>query len=423
MTDPRLSRRDLVRGAAGGLLAATASSLASASPDAEPVRVAVVGTGARGCDLVRALTTIPSCALVAICDDYAPHLDQGVRYAGPGTKTYDNYHHMLNDSHPDAVVIAVPLMLHHEVAVAALNAGCAVFCEKTMCPTLDQSNDLVRRVEESGAVFQVGLQRRANLIYQQAASLVKTGALGTISAIKAQWHRHHSWRRPVPVPKSDPRWTELEHRLNWRLRKATSGGLMAELGSHQVDVASWLLGHAPKRVIATGGIDHWRDGRDVADNVFATLEFDGPDGTTVRMAWSSLCDNAYEGASELVLGTRGTLFLTPTKGLFFREAVADDPRSGPAMLGAVALTAGKTLKMASSPWAHRGEPVEIDNVQGDDTRDQLISFVDHVRRRDTVTLCDARAGHANTLAVVLVNEAIESGEAAVRPPNFDLTPA
>jgi predicted dehydrogenase len=195
---------------------------------------------------------------------------------------------------------------------------------------------------------------------------------------------------------------------------------MAELGSHQIDVASWLLGGSPRRAIATGGIDHWRDGRDVADNVFAVLEYDRPDGTTTRVAWSSLCDNAYEGASELILGTRGTLFLTPTKGLFFREAVADDPRSGPSMLGAAALTAGKTLKMASSPWAHRGEPVEIDNVRGDETRDQLISFIDHVRRRDPVTLCDVRIGVANTRAVVMVNDAMASGQAVERPPNAEL---
>ena len=53
---------------------------------------------------------------------------------------------------------------------------------------------------------------------------------------------------------------------------------------------------------------------------------------------------------------------------------------------AAVLTAGKTLKMSNSPWAHRGEPQEIDLLQSDDTRDELVSFLDHVRRRDRATL-------------------------------------
>ena len=56
------------------------------------------------------------------------------------------------------------------------------------------------------------------------------------------------------------------------------------------------------------------------------------------------------------------------------------------------VTSGKTLKLSNSPWAHRGEPLEIDNLLGDDTRDELVSFLDHVRRGDPATICDAREG-------------------------------
>ncbi|HEX8203212.1 MAG TPA: Gfo/Idh/MocA family oxidoreductase [Isosphaeraceae bacterium] len=422
------TRRDFVRGASGVLLAAGAAAGGDeATP--EPVRVAVIGTGARGCDLIRSLTTIPGADLVAVCDDYPPHLQEGARYAGPGARAFDDLRRLLDAAKPRAVVIAVPLPLHHRMAVAALEAGCDVFCEKTMCFRLDEAADLARRVTEAQRVFQVGLQRRANAVYQQAAALVRAGALGQVSAITCQWHRNHNWRRPVPVPRTDPKWPALERRLNWRLYRASSAGLMAELGSHQLDVATWVLGATPRRVVASGGIDYWRDGRDVPDTIVCIYDYElptppsapgaksgSPAPYTVRVTYSSLCNNAYEGASELILGTRGSLFLTPTQGLLYREQGPDDAvwtRSAPD--DAAVLTAGKTLKLSNAPWARRGEPIAIENVQGDDTRDQLVSFLDHVRRRDVRTLCDVAEGLRNTATVLMANQALDSGQAVDYP--------
>jgi hypothetical protein len=137
----------------------------------------------------------------------------------------------------------------------------------------------------------------------------------------------------------------------------------------------------------------------------------------VRVTYSSLCNNAYEGAAELVLGTRGSLYLTSDKGLFYREKLPDDPgwlQPGNTENAAL-LTAGKTLKMSNSPWAHRGEPLEIDLADSDDTRDQLVSFLDHVRRRDRATICDVHTGLADAATVLMANQAIESQTAVAYP--------
>jgi len=327
---------------------------------------------------------------------------------------------------PQAVVIAVPLYLHYQVASDCLAAGIDVFCEKTMCHTIDDARKLADEVASARRVFQVGLQRRANPIYRQAAAMVESGVLGQITAVKAQWHRHNNWRRPVPVPKGDADWSRLERKLNWRLYREYSGGLMTELGSHQLDVVNWLLGTTPKRVMASGGVDYWRDGREVADNVFCLYEYDIPPAAasageatslkphTVRVTYSSLCNNAYEGASELVMGTKGSLYLTSGKGLFYREKQPDDvawsaKKSAGDDENAAVVTSGKTLKLSNSPWAHRGEPLEIDNLIGDDTRDELLSFIDHVRRGDPATICDAREGLRDTATVLSANQSIDEG--------------
>ena len=419
MTPPASDRRRFLLGSSaltlGSLTLGSAAVGANSAddPDLEPVRVAVVGCGSRGSDLIRALTTIDGAALVGICDDYTPHRERGRTLAGPNVPAFEDLAAMLRDSGPTALVIATPLDRHFAMCQAATTAGCAIYCEPLIGQTLAEAVELTRLIARAGTIFQVGFQGRANAIYDQAEAMVAAGMLGSIVAIECRWHRHDDWRRPVPVAKSDPRWAELDRRLNWRLYRASSAGLLAELAGHQLDVAYRLLGGPPRRVVGSGGIDHDRDGREVADNVFCTYDHevipppDQPGPTrTVRVTVSTLLANAYEGASETVLGTKGTLFLTPTKGLFYREATADDPQ--------VIITSGKTQKLANDPWTHRGKPFEID-ATGDDTRAALIAFLDNVRRRDPATICPAPTGLLNTATILIGNESIREGRAVTFP--------
>jgi predicted dehydrogenase len=406
---------------AGAALAASGVGRAEDSP----VRVAVIGTGARGSDLIRALTTIDGVELMGVCDDYAPHLEQGAKYAGPQAKTFSDYRKLLDELKPQAVVIAVPLYLHYKIAADCLSAGCDVFLEKTMCFTVDEAKKLAAQVASSKCVFQVGLQRRANAIYKQAQAMVAAGMIGQVVSIKAQWHRNNSWRRPIPVPKGDVSWLKLERKLNWRLYKAYSAGLMAELGSHQMDVANWLLGTHPKRVFASGGIEYFRDGREVYDNISCLYEYELKDAKgqpyTVRANYTSLCNNAYEGAAELILGTKGSLYLTSAKGLLFQEkgtdVVAWEGGKTAADANAAVVTAGKTLKLSNDPWAHRGTPIEIDIAEGNDTRDELVSFVDHVRRQDAKTICDVTVGLVDCATILMANQSVETGSWVEYPNN------
>jgi hypothetical protein len=159
----------------------------------------------------------------------------------------------------------------------------------------------------------------------------------------------------------------------------------------------------------------------VPDNVFCIYEYEaqgsGGKPRTIRVTYSSLCNNAYEGASELALGTRGSLFLTSTKGLFYREKLPEEAawlKPGDPDNAAI-LTAGKTLKMSNSPWAHRGEPLEIDLLESDDTRDELVSFLDHVRSHDRATICDVHEGLRDAATILMANEAIATGMPVAYP--------
>lgn len=406
-----MNRRDFLGKSAVYTLAGMALPINSFSSET-PVRVAVIGTGGRGTDLVRKLSTIERAEIVAVCDDYAPHLERGGEAAGAQAIRYQSYQALLKKESPDAVVVAVPLHLHYEVCNDAIEAGSAVFCEKTMCYSVEEAQALAKLVKSKGAVFQVGLQRRASAIYRQAKAMVDTGMLGKILSIKAQWHRNGDWRRPVPVTREHADWQQLERRLNWRLYWPYSQGLMTELGAHQMDVANWMLNATPTSVMASGGTDYWKDGREVYDNVYCMYQYDLTDADgkpySARATYSSIQSNAFEGASELIMGTKGTLLLTEQTGLFYKEQNVDTAAAQTnADEAAATITAGKTLYLNNDPWARRGKPFEI-SANSNSTRDELIAFLDNVQRDDPETICDVEEGLKNTATVLAGNKAIAS---------------
>jgi predicted dehydrogenase len=413
-------------------LGVTAAAPRAANADDPPVTIAVIGTGARGCDLIRALTTIDAVRIVAVCDTYGLHRERGWQYAGPLAQAFDDADKLFAAVRPQAVLIATPPVTHRDLCLAAMERGSAVYCEKTLGTTRAAALEIAAAVEEHKAIFQVGLQRRANAIYRQAAAMVQTGMLGRITAIKCQWNRHHDWRRPVPVARTHPDFVEYDRQLNWKLYRATSQGLLGELGSHQLDVANWVLGAPPRSVIGVGGTDYWKDGREIADNITCVYDYlvvpppspRGmvlPQGVTndpysVRMSYASLQNNAYEGASELILGTKGTLLLTDRKGWLYREPVPEEIAWSPrAEQQAAIVASGKTLKLSNDPFAHRGTPFEID-ASGDDTRDALRSFLDHVRQGDPQTLCPVVDGVVNTTTVEIGSQSMDR-DARVYYPN------
>jgi predicted dehydrogenase len=312
-----VTRREFLKSAAALAAASTlpgagAPAVLSAQSLGNPVRYGVIGTGTEGCTLLRFLTTIPEGRCIATCDIYPPNLKKGVETIGTNPDTYEDYRKMLERKDLEAVLIATPLNLHAQMVVDVLNAGKHVFVEKTMYFKEEEGGEIRKAAtDHPKQVLQVGLQRRSSVLYQVAMEMIRKGALGKIMFVRAQWHRNNNWRRPVPDPK-------YERLINWRMYKEYSGGLLAELASHQIDVANWAIGGEPVSVVATGGINYWKDGRETCDNVEAIYEY--PEGK--KLLWSSILYNAHLEFNEQIMGDRGTLIITLGKGMYYHEAVA-----------------------------------------------------------------------------------------------------
>jgi predicted dehydrogenase len=318
-----ISRRDFLKTATAVAAAsalprvAAPAILANASPN-NTVNYGMIGTGTEGCTLLKFLATIPEGRCLATCDIYPPNLKKGVETIGSNPQTYEDYRQMLERKDLDAVMVVTPLNLHAQMVVDALSAGKHVFVEKTMYFKEEEGDQIRKEVEEHPKqVLQVGLQRRSSALYQVAMEMIRKGALGKVMFVRANWHRNSNWRRPVPDPK-------FERLINWRMYREYSGGLLAELASHQMDVGNWAIGAEPASVVATGGIDYWKDGREVCDNIQAVYEYPGGQ----KFMWSGVLFNEHYQFEEEIMGDQGTLVITLGKGMYFREPAAKVSQAG-----------------------------------------------------------------------------------------------
>ena len=292
---------------------------------------------------------------------------------------YEDYHELLARDDLEGVVIALPLHLHAPVAIDALRAGKHVLTEKLMAHSVGQCKDMSRVAQQTGLHLATGHQRHYSILYDNAVDTIRRGLLGDLHFIRAQWHRGNlpgrdSWAPPLldqlrkdfaniekrlEGAKSGSEYDTLRQRkellasqlldetvdaekwgyqsrtldngqersafeelVRWRLWNRTGGGLMAELGSHQLDAASIFISAMradgqkvmPLSVAGVGGRHIFPLDRDTEDHVYCTYEFPAPgfeedSNKKICVTYSSINGNGYGGYGEVVMGTKGTMIL------------------------------------------------------------------------------------------------------------------
>src|SRR5690606_26714414 len=260
------------------------------------IKLGVIGTGGRGSGLISILNEINGIDVVAVCDVLDFRLKNGLSRTNNKAKPYTDYKEFLKSDEINAVLIATPFNSHSQIAIDAIDAGKHVYCEKTMAKGFEGINALMSKVSNSNLIFQTGHQYHSSRLYKHIVELIKSGEIGDIASFECQWNRNGNWRRHVPDP-------SLERAINWRMYREYSGGLVAELCSHQIDFISWVLGENPKKIMGTGGIDFWKDGRETFDNVHLLFEY--PSG--VKATFQCLTNNSLNDYQIKVLGSKGTI--------------------------------------------------------------------------------------------------------------------
>src|SRR5947209_255101 len=150
------------------------------------VRIAVVGSGYIGQEHARAIRAHPEAELALVVGTPRSAAAVGRVAAGMGAGASTDYAAALADRSIEVIYLCTPNRLHAEQAVAALEAGKHVFCEKPLCTTLDDCHRLIEAVERSGRQFMVGHSGRFQPIHVALKQMVQAGLRGEPCLCEAQ---------------------------------------------------------------------------------------------------------------------------------------------------------------------------------------------------------------------------------------------
>jgi len=332
----KISRRDFLKSSASaGLGMALAQTTLGRSSQAmrgekkypEELKVAVIGAGAQGRVLIESCLRIPAIRIIAVCDIWEYSQQYASNYLkkyGQTANIYEDYLDMLSiEKNLDAVIVATPDWVHAEQANSCLEAGLHVYCEKEMSNSLAKARTMVQTARRTGKLLQVGHQRRSNPRYIHAIERLihEKNLLGRVNVAYAQWNRAKSdllgWPEKYTMSQEKLEkygYGSMTEFRNWRLFKKYSGGPIVDLGSHQIDLFSWVFGVNPRSVVASGGVDYYRNW-EWYDNVMSIYEFETKKGTA-RAFYQVQTTTAHGGFYEAFMGENGSLQISevPQRG-------------------------------------------------------------------------------------------------------------
>jgi len=280
------------------------------------------------------LLAIEGIQLTAIVDIWPYARTYGQRYLktlGHPVRTYENYEELLaNEKDLQAVIVATPDFWHAPITNGCLKAGLHVYCEKMMSNTIEGARSMVQTMRETGKLLQIGHQRRSNPRYLFALNRLIRAAklLGRLTAAQAQWNRaataDFGWPKHTDMTAEQLAkygYTDMHQFRNWRWFKGLGGGPLSDLGAHQIDIFNWWFGVEPRAVLASGGIDYYKN-HEWYDNAMVIYEYPLPDGVARAFYQVQTTTSAGGGYFEYFMGDEGALKISENPNLtaIYKEA-------------------------------------------------------------------------------------------------------
>ena len=238
---------------------------------------------------VKALRAVPELELSAVCDPVPENAARLAQTLGVAVKTLEE---TLADPELDAVLITAPTQAHAALIQRAAEAGKHIFVEKPLTATLAEADGVIRAVQNARVQCQVGFQRRFDPAYVEAKRAVTAGELGQLLTFRGVS------RDPAPPP--------LEF-------LKTSGGLMLDLGIHDLDTMRFLVGEVAE-VHAAGSVQKLPELAEYGlfDSAVATIRFENGALGTLELGLHTVY--GYDIRAE-ILGEKGRLNLEMTSPL------------------------------------------------------------------------------------------------------------
>ena len=251
------------------------------------VRVAVVGLGKMGLSHQAMLNAHPAVELAAVCDSSTYLL--GVLRKYTGVQTYSSLEKMLDEVELDAILVATPSSLHARMVRLAIDRGLHVFCEKPFCLTDTEGAELTAAAEARSLVTQVGYHNRFVATFHEVKQLLDANAIGDVTHVLGEAYG------PVVLRQQGG---------TWRSKSAEGGGCLYDYAAHPINLVNWYLGE-PTGV--GGSVLNRVFSREIDDEVFSTLYFQGDKSAQISVNWSD--ESVRKMTTRVTIwGTGGRIF-------------------------------------------------------------------------------------------------------------------
>jgi predicted dehydrogenase len=421
-----MHRRDFLRSGATAGLALSAFGHYVSAAEKTP-RVGLIGCGWYGKEDLTRLIQVAPVEVVALCDVDQRMLSEAadrftrLQSSKKRPQTYSDYRKMLKESGLDICLIGTPDYWHALTMIAAVEAGCDVYCQKPISADVAEGKAMLAAARKHNRVVQVGTQRRSTPHLVEARDrVINAGLLGTIGHVDICCYYHmrangtpdviappdyldyEMWTGPAPLRPYDappnPHYggRRVPHRRWWRTFMEYGNGIIGDMCIHMLDMVRWMLGlDWPKTVSSVGGILVDKKGKsNITDTQEATFDFGNLKVVWQHRTWGSSPDPDY-GWAAFFYGDKGTLKASVQGYEFIPEGKRKATLSGKPLI--------ESDKYPEDPTNPDPEPL----VASANRRHQL-DFVKAIASRGK-PVADIEQGYISTASCLLANVAMNLG--------------
>ncbi len=198
------------------------------------LKVGVIGVGGIAGTHFPGWNASPHAEMVAFSDPFAPVLERVAKEQGI-TRTFEKPEDLIASPDIDIIDICTPSAYHAPLAIAALEAGKHVICEKPLAPTPEDIDAMIKARDKSGKLLMTAQHFRFQNDTQALKREIETGVLGDVYHARS-WMLRRNW---------------LPARPGFIYKKNSGGGPCIDIGVHILDLTLWMMGH-PKPVAVSG---------------------------------------------------------------------------------------------------------------------------------------------------------------------------
>ena len=420
-----MNRRQFLQRSSAAIIALGAASYVPTTFAVERTkRVGLIGAGWYGKSDLWRLVQVAPIEIISICDPDKHMLAEAVEIASQRQKskkqprTYNDYRQMLKEKDLDIVLVGSPDHWHALHAIAAMEAGADVYCQKPISRDVREGEAMVDAARKYKRVVQIGTQRKSTPhLIEVKKQIVQAGLLGKIGQVDMCCYFHmrangnppleavpefldyEMWTGPAPLRPYDG----LPHKRWWRTFMEYGNGIVGDMCVHMLDTVRWMLKLGwPRRITSEGGIYVQKEGKsNISDTQTATFEFDGFNAVWQHRTWGTPPDPDYPWAL-FIYGEKGTLKASTMRADF----IPIDEKVKPIHFECV-------YEKEQYPEDQTEKDIELNAAPA--TRRHMIDFLEAIEKRSR-PVADVEEGHTSTASCILANIAMEIGRPIVYDP-------